>query len=268
MNIQPDKVSALIREAAEKEILPRFKSLKSNEISEKGPGDIVTAADMEAEKLLSRELCALLPGSLALGEEAVSSGATSLSLLEGSNPVWVIDPVDGTQNFADGKDHFAVIVALCQQGKILAGWIHDPLSGDTAIAEKGAGAWLNGKAMRTAKADSVSKMVGPLWGRMIKQLKSQVKEGWGEMPKQVKHYGCVAHEYLDMAKGKLHFSLYGRLKPWDHAAGVLLHQEAGGYSALMTGKSPYQALEISGNRLLLAPDEESWQRLNKLFKGK
>ena len=216
----------------------------------------------------SRELCTLLPGSVALGEEAVSRGQTDLDLLTGDSTVWVIDPVDGTQNFANGKPKFGVMVALCRRGEILAGWIYDPLTADIAVAERGGGAWFNGQKMKTAQASAIPHMVGPLWGRMIAQLKDQVAEGWGEMPRHVQHYGCVAHEYLDLAKGTLHFSLYGRLKPWDHAAGVLLHREAGGYSALSNDGLPYRAKEITGDRLLLAPDRMSWLHLNRLFSGK
>ncbi|MCW9033914.1 MAG: inositol monophosphatase [Rhodospirillales bacterium] len=268
MKINFEKVTALMKEAAETEILPRFKQLKDHEISEKAPGDIVTAADIEAEIFLTKTLCDLMPSSLALGEEAVSKGTASLDILNEQAPVWVIDPVDGTQNFSKGKDTFAVMVSLCRQGEILAGWILDPLSGRIATAEQGGGAWLEGERIKSAPDTEIEEMTGPLWGRMIKQLEKQVKQGWGQMPKHVPHYGCVAHEYIDLAKGTLHFSLYGRLKPWDHAAGILLHKEAGGFSGLCKGKKPYQAFEIEGERLLIAPSEKSWERLNTLFKGK
>ncbi len=268
MNIDFDRVTSLMREAAETEILPRYKQLKKKEISEKAPGDIVTAADIEAEKFLLKTLCQILPGSVALGEESVSSGTISLDILHDDAPVWIIDPVDGTQNFAKGKETFAVMVSLCRQGEILAGWIHDPLTNRTATAEQGGGAWFEEEKLKSAPNTEVENMTGPLWGRMIKQLKKQVTDGWGQMPQHVSHYGCVAHEYLDLARGTLHFSLYGRLKPWDHAAGVLLHQEAGGYSALCTGKKGYQALEIENNRLLIAPSEEAWDQLNTLFNEK
>ncbi len=110
----PEKVAEHIRETAQAEILPRFRLLRREDIREKGPGDFVTLADLEAERQLTLRLGALLPGSVVLGEEAAAQDRGRFALLAGEAPVWVIDPVDGTANFARGQPGFAVIVALIE----------------------------------------------------------------------------------------------------------------------------------------------------------
>src|SRR5215475_5254326 len=97
------RVTSLIEETAGAEILPRFRKLAAGEIREKTPGDFVTVADEAAEARLTPLLSALLPGSLVLGEEAAAADATLLDRLFDTQPVWVIDPVDGTSNFAEGR---------------------------------------------------------------------------------------------------------------------------------------------------------------------
>ena len=259
------RITHLIREAVEAEILPRYQKLSEADISEKNPGDLVTIADVKTEHLLERLLTETLPGSLVIGEEAVSRNEKSLAALDDNQMVWVVDPVDGTSNFAKGSPCFATMVALCRNGEVLAGWIHDPLNNETGIAEQGSGAFLNGIAIKVDVPTSPDQLIGPMWRKLELASHENVKNGLGVMPKMIKHYGCVGHEYLDMAKGVFHFAQYGLLQPWDHAAGVLIHKEAGGFSALVREKTPYRAVETKQNRLLLAPNEENWDALNRLF---
>src|SRR5215831_11049818 len=129
----PARVTALIEETAALEILPRFQKLAAGEIREKSPGDYVTVADEAAEAHLSPRLTALLPGSLVLGEEAAA-----------------VDPIDGTGNFAAGRPGFAVMVALIRSDAVVAGWIHDPIGGRTAVAAAGEGAWIGECRLKVA----------------------------------------------------------------------------------------------------------------------
>jgi len=138
---EPVKVKAVIREVSQKAILPRFRRLERHDISEKNPGDLVTTADREAERLLSAALSKLLPGSKVVGEEAAAANARVLKAFGGEPPVWVVDPVDGTQNFVDGIPCFAVIVALVQANETMAGWIYDPINDAMISARRGEGAW-------------------------------------------------------------------------------------------------------------------------------
>src|SRR6185437_12134645 len=111
-----DRIARIIRDIAAVEIVPRFRMLAAGDIREKRPGDLVTIADLEAEKRLMRELEAAMPGTVALGEESVAADPTRLDLLAGEVPVWVIDPIDGTGNFAKGDARFAVIIAFVTRG--------------------------------------------------------------------------------------------------------------------------------------------------------
>src|ERR1700691_5898215 len=125
--IDPQTVSSMIRETARSVILPRFRALKREEIAEKGPGDFVTIADLEAERQLAALLTGALPGSVVLGEEAAAKNPELLRLTGGAAPLWIVDPIDGTSNFARGEPGFAVILAYVENGDVRARWIYDPL---------------------------------------------------------------------------------------------------------------------------------------------
>jgi len=263
-----EDVISIVREAAYKEILPRFQKLKDHDIREKNPGDLVTTADLESERHLKEELMKLLPGSIVVGEEETERKPELINrLLEGA-PTWVLDPVDGTRNFAHGRSPFTVIVALCYQGETLAGWIYDPITDEMIWAYKGEGAYLRDKQLekrlRLPVAPLFEKMKGSLSSRIAKRLKNNP-----EMPQDISRVGCVGRDYMDLALGNLHFARYAYyLKPWDHAAGVLIHTESGGYGALVSRRTPYEAtLDPSeaadkNEVLLFAPNQETWERLH------
>jgi len=265
MMLDVERIAGLIREAVETQVLPRFRQLAESDISEKKPGDLVTTADIEAEVQLERLLSDVLPGSLVIGEEAISRKEKTLAPLEEDRPVWVVDPVDGTANFAKGDPCFATMVALCRGGEVLAGWIHDPLSNKTAMAEVGSGAFYGDQKLKVAAPLSLGQLTGPMWKKLEKTSRENAGKGLGDMPRKIGHYGCVGHEYIHLADGHIHFAQYGLLQPWDHAAGVLIHREAGGFSALVNGERQYRAVQTMGNRLLLAPNEETWHQLTRLF---
>lgn len=254
-----DKVVAALREAAEEDILPRFQRLKDHEISEKNPGEVVTVADIEAEQRLTRLLSDIVPGSAVVGEEAVSKDQNILKRLQGEGPVWLVDPVDGTANFAEGRPVFGIIVCYLIDGVARAGWIHDPCTGKTAIAMTGDGAWFAGERMKPAAAVPLEQMIGTLnVGYFPSDRHKAVREA-GKRFKKTFSYRCAAHDYLALAGGAKHFSLYNRLWPWDHAAGVLLLAEAGGHTARLDGR-PYQATGREEG-VLSVSNPESWERI-------
>ena len=268
-----EDVIRLMENVAAREIVPRFRRLADHDITEKNPGDLVTTADIEAERALARGLQPLVPGSLVVGEEEAGRDPSILAALAGPQPVWLVDPLDGTNNFAHGKPRFAVIVALCQDGKVSPGWIHDPLGGITAWAVAGEGAWLREadglRRLSAAAPAPVAEMEGSLGRGLKKRLTERRDAGDAEIPSRMVRYRCVGHEYVELARGRLHFARYGgRLKPWDHAAGVLLHREAGGFGALVEGPAPYSPLPgIVGGTLLLAPDANAWNALHRVMNG-
>lgn len=258
-----DRVERLIREAAAADILPRFKRLAASEVREKQPGDLVTVADLAAERRLTRALQELIPGSLVVGEEAVDQDPTILDNLAGKAPVWIIDPLDGTANFADGKPLFTMMVAFVVRGRTVAAWIHDPLGGETAMAAQGEGVWIGKRRLHVAAAAAPEQMRGAVYAR---PGRPGITPDLAECKKRLGaaiYRRCVGHEYLALARGETHFGLFTRLWPWDHAAGALIHGEAGGYNACLDG-TPYRPTLTAGN-FLLAPDAASWRTLRDRF---
>jgi len=147
-----ERVAQLMRQTAAQAILPRFRALHASEIEEKSPGEQVTAADREAETLLTAGLMALLPGSAVLGEEAASAQPDTVQRLSGKADLWIVDPLDGTSNFVEGKPIFSVMVALMHRGETVASWMLDPLTDVLAVAQKDGGAWLGGQRITTPRA--------------------------------------------------------------------------------------------------------------------
>lgn len=258
-------VIALLREVAHAEILPRFKHLRAEDVRTKaGPLDPVTVADEAAEAALNAGLRRLFPGDDVIGEEAVSAGAARIARLGEPGRVWVLDPIDGTANFTAELPLFGVIAALVEEDEILAGFIFDPFGDDCAYALRGQGAFLRAadgseRRLRVAAPVPVSQMVGSMsWRFMEEPLRSHVLHRLDRLA-AVTDYRCAAHQYRMLAAGHCHAQLFRKLLPWDHAAGVLLHREAGGYAKHFDG-SEYRPTHISGG-LLLAPDAPSWTAL-------
>lgn len=142
------EVEEAIRKAAAIEILPRFRRLAEHEVDQKsGPHDLVTDADRLAERRLTEELRALLPGSVVVGEEAVHANPATYDAIRGDAPVWIIDPVDGTRQFVHGNDGFCTLVALAHRGTVLASWTYAPVRDQFATAVRGKGAFLDGERL-------------------------------------------------------------------------------------------------------------------------
>lgn len=268
MNIDIAQVASILRDTAQSEILPRFNCLDDSEIFEKtGPNDLVTAADLAAEAVLSERLCALVPGSVVVGEEGVAKDPGILDRLAGNESVWIIDPVDGTLNFTKGNREFTVIVALARGGVVRAGWIHHVLDDNGVTAEEGGGAWdSDGARLRVAPAAPFGEMTGALYvgARRTPELYQRIKALKSRRGPR-SHMSCAGSEYLALARGATHYAIFTRLMPWDHAAGHLIHAEAGGYAA-MFDERPYRPVPIEGN-LLIAPDIETWHDLRTLLLG-
>lgn len=259
MRVDLEAVARHIAEVAAEEMMPRFGRLAAGDIQEKTPGDLVTAADTAVETRLSPILASLIPGSLVVGEEATAADPSLMKRLEGEEPVWVVDPVDGTLNFAAGIPIFGTMVALIRRGEVLAAWIHDPLRGRTLTAEAGAGAHVDGQRVRVARGADVKRMSGNFAFHTGERAQAATIARNADKVASIITLRCAAADYFNLAEGRTHFALFNRAWPWDHAPGWLLHKEAGGYGRYLDGNS-YAPLNIYG-RLLLAPDEQSWHRL-------
>src|ERR1700744_1852782 len=170
--IDPGTVANYIRDTARALILPRFRALDSGDIHEKKPNDFVTIADTKTERELTRLLAGVIDGAKVLGEEAVHEDPSRLEWLSGDDPVWIIDPVDGTANFVRGDPRFAVIVALARQGVVEAGWIYNPLADTLICALKGQGAWRAGERLHTNATVPPERLSGSAYGRTKSGLRA------------------------------------------------------------------------------------------------
>lgn len=260
-------IAALLRDAARAEILPRFRRLSEGEVRTKaGPLDLVTDADEAAERVIAAALSARFPGCLVAGEEGCAADPALLAGLASADLAFVVDPVDGTANFASGLPLFGTMAAAVVRGEVVAAWIHDPMGDDTAIALRGEGAWIEEPSgarhgLRVARPVPVDRMLASVsWSWMAEPLRSRVTARLPRLAAAV-GYRCAAHEYRLAAGGHVHALLYNRLMPWDHAPGWLLHREAGGHAARFDG-SPYSPL-VQGGGLICAPDRASWTALRE-----
>jgi fructose-1,6-bisphosphatase/inositol monophosphatase family enzyme len=256
-------VIALLRGVAQTEIMPRFRKLGVEDVRTKsGPLDPVTVADEAAERALTAGFKSLFPGDDVLGEEAASADPKLLLRLQAPGRVWVIDPIDGTANYAAELPLFGVMAALVEADKVLAAFIYDPLGDDTAVALAGAGAWIvaadgTRRRLNVAVPLPVEQMVGSVsWRYLAEPRRSHVLSRLDRLA-AVTDYRCAAHQYRMLAAGYSHVQMFGKLMPWDHAAGFLLHREAGGYGRHFDG-SEYAPSNIYGG-LVLAPDADSWE---------
>lgn len=235
-----------------------FGEVEQLQVSRKGPGDFVTAADVRAEKILYEELAKARHGYSFLMEER---GA-----VEGPDKshVWIVDPLDGTMNFMHGIPHFAISIGLQREGELVAGLIYNPANGDVFTAEKGKGAFLNDRRIRVAarsKLEDCIVVTGiPHYGRPDHESYLQGLARIMPQVSGIRRSGSAALDLAWLAAGRYDGYWEFDIKPWDVAAGILLVREAGGFvSDLQGGKTMLD----SGN--VLAGNEFVHRSLMKLI---
>jgi len=254
-----DAVHAAMKAATENAILPRYQSLASHEVDEKGADDVVTIADHESEAILEESLAALLPEAAIVGEEGAHDNPALLEKL-GKGLCWIVDPLDGTNNFAGGKPPFGVLVALSDGGETLGGWILDCLTGRFCHAAQGQGAFLDGNPIRARPSGEEPPIAG-ISMLFVDQAKREAM-----MRHIAPHYRlvdiprCAAEQYPRLVLGDNDVSVFERTLPWDHAAGVLFLNEAGGKAARPDG-SAYRVDDYDRPGLLGAASPRLWDGL-------
>lgn len=259
-NIDHDSVIEIIREAAASEIMPLWKNLDEDQVMDKGRGDLVTAADRACEDVLGEALQKLLARSLLVGEEAVAADPRTIAALESERPVWVLDPLDGTRNFANHRRPFAVMVCLVLKGETLAAWIYDPLEETLVSAERGAGAFFQGARLTLEDSDKpLDEMRGAVMTRYLPEtLRSHALVVRDQFARAAGS-GCAGYDYRQLVTGALDFLFYYRTLVWDHAPGTLIVQEASG-CARRYDRTPYVPVgEAFG--LICTAGTESWLRI-------
>lgn len=242
LRIETDAVTRLIQHVSQQCIMPRFRSLAQADISAKATDgdieDIVTVADEEAEAALTQGLRALLDVPV-IGEEAAAADASRLRLLDDEGARWVVDPLDGTKNFAAGNDGFGVMVSFVERRAVRAAWVHLPARCETFVAEQGGGAQLNGAALRVPDTAPAARPRASLFVRFMPADTREVFVAHvSPYLESTAACGAAAVEYTDVLRGRKDLVVYFRLLPWDHGAPALVLQEAGGVVTHLDG-APY-----------------------------
>ncbi len=210
-----------------------FGEVENLQVSLKGPGDFVSAADRRAEEVVIAELRKARPNYAILSEE---SGA-----LDGSDAThrWIIDPLDGTTNFLHGIPIFSVSIGLERDGQLVAGVIYNPVMNELYVAEKGQGAYFNDRRIRVAARRELKNSViatgtpnigRPGYDRFIAELGSVLRQTSG-----VRRAGSAAIDLAWVASGRYDAFWERGLSAWDMAAGIVIVREAGGLVSGLTG---------------------------------
>jgi fructose-1,6-bisphosphatase/inositol monophosphatase family enzyme len=267
VNFDVMELAAILRDAARAEALPRFRRLDTGMVQVKTEAiDLVTEADIATEEVIKARVAQWMPEALFVGEESVAADPALLPRLATADLAIVVDPIDGTANYAAGLPLFACMAAVVSKGETIAGIIYDPMGDDWVMAEKGSGAWLrrpNGEAVRLQVAAPLplAEMVGMASvAYMPRESRPTVLQNTDKL-RLLSNFRCAGHEYRTLASGHGQFLCYNKLMPWDHLAGTLIAQEAGAYAARLDGH-PYLPSHVDGG-LLVAVDKPSWDELRR-----
>ncbi|WP_348529696.1 inositol monophosphatase family protein [Qipengyuania aquimaris] len=253
-----EAILALMRRATEEAILPRFRNLEEGQVEDKGGNDPVTIADKESEALLREGLAAIDDSLAFVGEESAHADPTILERLD--QPCWIVDPVDGTRNFAHGKPPFAVIIARADGGFAQAGWLYDCLTGRFCAAHRGKGAFVDGERVSARGTGQTPPVAAISLIFMEEERRQATRRHISPNYELVDIPFCAAEQYPRLGLGQNDVSIFERTLAWDHAAGALWLEEAGGRVARPDG-SPYRVDEWDRKGLLGASTPQLWDKL-------
>ena len=242
----------LLQDVAEQVVTPRFRSLDADEIGEKAPGDLVTAADHESEQLLTAALLEAYPEAVVLGEEAYATDPHLIQRFVDAEHAFTVDPVDGTRNFVHGSPDHAVMCAEVIGGQTTRAWVWQPQHHTAYVAERGRGAWRNGEPLvrPPVAGDPVGATSRRRWRRKL-----------GDLPRLRDTWWCCGVDYPHVVEGDADFLLYGNPKPWDHAPTGLILTEAGGFVGDVDGNA-YTAF-MHTDLIVAAADRRTYDRVRQ-----
>ena len=246
---------------AGKSLVKDFREVENLQVSTKGPGDFVSKADREAERLITEDLMGARPTYGWLGEETGGE--------DGADPTrrWIVDPLDGTTNFLHGMPHWAISIALEHKGEIVSAVVYDPAKDEMFWAEKGAGAWLNdNRRLRVSGRRSMAEAVfatGVPFGAK-KTLPAMLADLARLMPAcaGVRRWGAASLVLAYVAAGRFDGYWERELQPWDIAAGLLLVKEAGGLVGPVR-----EGDDILGRGAVLCANEPLFEGFGKIIRN-
>ena len=236
MNIELPKLVELVKDIAKRELLPRFAVVAH---SHKLDGCILTEADIPTQQAVTEALKEHWPEVQLLGEE-MSAEMQQQLLKNADSALWILDPLDGTSNFAAGIPYFAISLALVRDGQLTLGLVYDPIRDECFTAKRGEGAWLNGERItidvpKPVLADAIGlvdfkRLPGPLASRLASEppYRSQ------------RSFGGVALDWCWLASNRCQVYLHGKQNIWDYAAGFLVYSETGGRACTLEGEPLFE----------------------------
>ncbi len=231
-------VQKILVPAAREELLPRFNRVAR---THKADGSVLTEADIAVQERVAGELLRNWPDTVFMGEEM--SVDEQQQLIASSRPVWCLDPLDGTSNFAAGIPYFCISLAMLSQGEVQLGMVYDPLRDECFAASRDEGARLNGEPLTVPESGLPLKRATALidFKRLTPELAMRLVR---EIPyASQRSFGSVALDWCWLAAGRSHIYLHGRSHVWDYAAGQFIFQTAGGQSCTLDGEAIFtQAL--------------------------
>ncbi|MEM9063077.1 MAG: inositol monophosphatase family protein [Pseudomonadota bacterium] len=237
---------------AARRLVRDFGEAENLQVSVKGVGDFVSAADRKAETIIREHLTEARPNYGWLGEESEPE--------DGKDPTrrWIVDPIDGTTNFLHGLPHWAISIALEHKGEIVTGVIYDPIKDEMFTAETGQGAWLNDRRLRVSARREPTEMIfatGIPFGSMdtMPEMMSDLSK---LMPQcaGIRRFGAAALDLAYVAAGRYDGFWERNLHPWDIAAGLILVREAGGLVGSIGEKKEFTDPLSHGNVIAAASD--------------
>jgi fructose-1,6-bisphosphatase/inositol monophosphatase family enzyme len=250
-----ERVSTIVRDVVSTVVMPSFRTLRPEDILSKrnpnDPDDLVTVADKAAERFLIAALGDLVSGAAFIGEEAVCEDPALLDALSAAAPAWLIDPIDGTKNFARGHADFGVMLALVEAGRTRASWIAVPAAHPTGflvVAQRGAGTRIDGAPVSPARPGRLMPRGTAHTRMMPAETERAVLGGLAGRYEARPSSGSAATEYSAIMRGDKDFVIYYQLLPWDHAPGALALAESGGAAVHLNGDA-YSPL--SGNQVTI-----------------
>jgi len=253
------QLELLLRKAAVSELMPRFRHMERHF---KSDGSIVTEADHACQDKITQALQQQWPEIALLGEEMPESQQNAL-MQQSQTALWVLDPLDGTSNFAAGIPCFSISLALLINGKVQLGLIYDPTREECFSALFGKGAWLNGERLQVndeAVMPLSNCMAQIDFKRLPKPLAAQIAS---HPPySSQRSFGSGALDWCWLAAGRVQLYLHGKQKLWDYSAGQLILTEAGGQSCTLEGEDVFQN-SLTPRSVIAASQEEYFELWQK-----
>lgn len=261
MAVQTPIMTIMMRasEKAARSLIRDFNEVENLQISRKGPGDFVSAADRRSEEIIFEELTKARPDYAFLMEESGSKGNAN------SEYRWIIDPLDGTSNFLHGLPHWCISIALEHKGEIVAGLVHDPVKDEVFHAEKGKGAFMRRRRLRVSGREKAEfSMIATGAPRRAKAKIDQFNSEYHAMQTAgffLRRFGAAALDLAYVGAGRYDAFWERDLKPWDIAAGYLIAKESGGFASDIDdrNKNPID----TGN--VLAANEALYEPVRKIL---